>query len=586
MKRLYFSALTLCTFLSVSAQEVIWQKDIQSSTQDFLSQITTTIDQQYLITGSSIRAGSGMMEAGSKSQMPDANSQKQNNGYDFHLIKLNQQGEEVWEKYFSGQNHDFLSATVNTQEGGFLLAGTSFSGKGFDKKEDSKGGSDIWLIRINEFGDELWQKTIGGASDEEARAVIQTTDMGFFVAGNVAFGSAQATGQSTDQRSLRLSKGTAGYGSKDVLVVRLDKNGKQLSQLVLGGKGLDEVEKMIPTKDGGALLGVYSRSSAVTMNDKQSMMNDDSQNTNSNSGINHQLSIINHAKASGNYGEGDYWIIKLSKDGKVEWEKNFGGKGDDHLRTLALTSTGYLIGGESRSERSGNKTVGIEEGTDLWLISLDERGEEIWQKSYNFKNRDVLMGMSVISGKMEDGSGKSKGILLGGYTQAEGRIESDDETFWMLYLDQNGNEQWRKHVKGESKKKEERLSDIKLNRDGSIVLAGTSAEELGKENWKIVKLGDKQIDQLIEKQDIKIYPNPVSDYAYVEINMDAGSGMLGDGKTEAEITVYDMGGRQLQSVKTKNKVTKINTQALVQGAYLVSVKTNENKTASAKIIKK
>jgi hypothetical protein len=52
---------------------------------------------------------------------------------------------------------------------------------------------------------------------------------------------------------------------------------------------------------------------------------------------------------------------------------------------LALTSNGYIIGGESRSERSGNKTVGIEEGTDLWLISLNERGEEQWQKSYNFK---------------------------------------------------------------------------------------------------------------------------------------------------------------------------------------------------------
>uniref|UniRef100_UPI003BA7E3C4 T9SS type A sorting domain-containing protein n=1 Tax=Chryseobacterium gambrini TaxID=373672 RepID=UPI003BA7E3C4 len=573
------------------AQEVVWQKDIKSSTQDFLSQITTTIDGQYLITGSTIPstssgtvtsrdAGSAKLEAGGKSQKPNANNKQpstinQNNGYDYHLIKLNQQGEEVWEKYFSGQNHDFLSATVNTQEGGFLLAGTSFSGKGLDKKEDSKGGSDIWLIRINEFGDELWQKTIGGASDEEARAVIQTTDMGFFVAGNVAFGSAQATSQSTDPRSLSgvEGKATRGYGSKDVLVVRLDKNGKELSQLVLGGKGLDEVEKMIPTKDGGALLGVYSRSSEVKAGGMKL-------EAGSGKTINYQ------PKTTDNYGEGDYWIIKLSKDGKVEWEKNFGGKGDDHLRTLALTSTGYLIGGESRSERSGNKTVGIEEGTDLWLLSLDERGEEIWQKSYNFKNRDVLMGMSVITGKQEDGSGKSKGILLGGYTQAEGRIEADDETFWMLYLDQNGNEQWRKHVTGDKRQREERLSDIKLNRDGSIVLAGTSAEELGKENWKIVKLGDKQIDQLIEKQDIKIYPNPVSDYAYVEINMDAGSGMLRDGKSEAEITVYDMGGRQLQSVKTKNKVTKINTQALVQGAYLVSVKTNDNKTASAKLIKK
>ncbi|OVE55838.1 T9SS type A sorting domain-containing protein [Chryseobacterium mucoviscidosis] len=521
MKKNYVGTFLLCVLLGgfSSAQEVVWQKDIRSSTQDFLSQVTTTIDQQYLITGSSIHppTGSGTL---------------QNNGYDFHLVKLNQQGEEVWEKYFSGKNHDFLSATVNTQEGGFLLAGSSYSGKGLDKKEDSKGGSDFWLIRISEFGDELWQKTIGSAADEEAKAVIQTTDMGFFVAGNV-------------QNSPK------GYGSKDVLVVRLDKNGKELSQLVFGGKGVDEVEKMIPTKDEGALLGIYSKSN------------------------------VGGSKKTENYGEGDFVVVKISKENKIEWEKNFGGKGDDHVRTLALTSTGYLIGGESRSERSGNKSVGIEDGTDLWLLSLNDRGEELWQKSYNFKNRDVLMGMSVIAGKQEDGSGKSKGILLGGYTQAEGRIENDDETFWMLYLDQNGNEQWRKHVKGESRKKEERLSDIKLNRDGSIVLAGTSAEELGKENWKIVKLGDKQVDQLIEKQDIKIYPNPVTDYVYVELGFEG----LREGAFEAEIAVYDMGGRKLETVKTKNKITKINTQPLIQGAYLVVVKTND-KTANAKLIKK
>ena len=515
MKKFYLGAYTLCAAMGVSAQEVIWQKDIKSSTQDFLSQVTTTIDQQYLITGSAIQSGSGKLEAESK----------QNNGYDFHLVKLNQQGEQAWEKYFSGQNHDYLSATVTTQDGGFLLAGTSYSGKGLDKKDEAKGGSDIWLIRINEFGDELWQKTLGSSSDEEARAVIQTMDQGFIVAGNV-------------QNSAK------GFGSKDVLIIKLDKDGKEISQIILGGKGLDEVEKMIPTKDGGALLGIYSRSGN------------------------------NGHKKTENYGEGDYWIVKLDKNGKVEWEKNYGGKEDDHLRTLALTSNGYVIGGESRSDRSGNKTVGIEEGTDLWLIALSEKGDEQWQKSYNFKNRDVLMGMSVIH-SADDKS--SKGILLGGYTQAEGRIETDDETFWMLYLDGNGNEQWRKHVKGESRKREERLSDLKLNRDGSIILAGTSAEELGKENWKIVKLGDKQVNDLIEKYDIKIYPNPVTDYAYVEIGFDF---------KEADIMLYDMGGRQLQNLKTKNRVTKINTQALVQGAYLITIKTNDNKTANAKLIKK
>ena len=492
---------------------MVWQKDIKSSAQDFLSQITTTIDGQYLITGSSIQTDK-LQQNG-----------RQNNGYDFHLIKLNQQGGQVFEKYFAGNNHDYLSSTVTTQDGGFLLSGTSYSGKGLDKKEDSKGGSDIWLIRINEFGDELWQKTLGNSSDEEARSVIQTTDQGFMVAGSV-------------------QNSSKGYGSKDVLIIRLDKDGKTLSEQTLGGRGLDEVEKMVPTRDGGALLGIYSRS------------------------------CVSGSKKTENFGEGDYWIVKLDKNGKVEWEKNFGGKGDDHIRTLALTSTGFIIAGESRSERSGNKTVGLEEGTDLWLIALNERGDEQWQKSYNLGNRDILMGISVLH-SADDKS--SKGILLGGYTQAEGRIETDDETFWMLYLDQNGNEQWRKHIKGESRQKEERLSDLKLNRDGSIILAGTSAEEFGKENWKIVKLGDKQVDQLIEKYDIMIYPNPVSDYAYVEMGFDF---------KDADILLYDMSGRQLQSIKTKNRVTKINTQALVQAAYLVTIKTDSGKTANAKLIKK
>jgi hypothetical protein len=80
---------------------------------------------------------------------------------------------------------------------------------------------------------------LGTSSDEEARSVIQTTDLGFFVAGNV---------QNLQKAMVPKMSG----------LPRLDKDGKELSQLILGGKGLDEVEKMIPTKDGGALLGIYS----------------------------------------------------------------------------------------------------------------------------------------------------------------------------------------------------------------------------------------------------------------------------------------------------------------------------------------
>jgi hypothetical protein len=117
----------------------------------------------------------------------------------------------------------------------------------------------------------------------------------------------------------------------------------------------------------------------------------------------------------------------------------------------------------------------------------------------------------------------------------------------------------------------------KLQTDGTFLLAGTSAEELGQENWKILKLGDKDLDNLIEKQDIRIYPNPVDDYCYVEIGFEF--------KGEAEITLHEMSGRQVQNVKTKQKVTKINISALPQGIYIVSAKTSD-KNVNTKIVKK
>ena len=208
---------------------------------------------------------------------------------------------------------------------------------------------------------------------------------------------------------------------------------------------------------------------------------------------------------------------------------------------------------------------------------MDKNGNELWQKTYSFGNRDVLMSANVIRKTNKDNFSEDKGFLLGGYTQAEGKIQTDDEKFWMLYINAEGKEEWRKHVEGKSKKKEERLVSAKLQTDGTFLLAGTSAEELGQENWKILKLGDKDLDNLIEKQEIRIYPNPVDDYAYVEIGFEL--------KGEAEITLHDMSGRQVQTLKTKNKVTKINTSALPQGVYIVTATTVE-KSVNSKIVKK
>lgn len=571
MKKFYLVISTLSVFISISAQEVKWQKDISSSTQDFLSGMTSTIDRQILLFGSSINQ---------KSTPASTANPATNKGYDYHVLKLDQQGNKVWDKYFGGTRHDYLVSAVATQEGGFLLAGTSFSNQSADKKDNNTSGSDVWLVRLDENGEELWQQTFGTKSNDEASSVVQSTDQGFFVAGNIS-----------SNKQL--------FGSKDVFVSKLDKNGKLISTSILGGKGLDEVQEIIPAKDGGAVVLIYSTSGKTEPIISNSGTGDRTngptltgqvtpQKGNGNTGINiltyspdskKMAAVQFHAKSEDSFGAGDYWVVKLDKDGNVEWQKTYGGTADDRPKSIALTDKGYLIAGESRSNSSGNKQENTKEGIDLWLISIDELGNDIWQKSFSFGNRDVAMSLDVIRKTDKNNFSHNRGFLIGGYTQAEERIETDDEKFWMLYIDIDGKEEWRKHVEGKSSKKEERLVSAKLQPDGTYLLAGTSAEQLGEENWKIVKLGSKELENLAERQDIRIYPNPVSDYAYVEI------GFPLEANEEATIYLHDMTGRQVQSIKTRNQVTKIYTITLPQGVYVITANT-QRKTVNAKIVKK
>ncbi|MDR2205160.1 MAG: T9SS type A sorting domain-containing protein [Flavobacteriaceae bacterium] len=591
MKPIYIIVFIINT-LNLSAQTTLWQRNLPSSAQDFLANMTSTIDRQILLSGSSI-----------KSDRQQAVGSKQNAGYDYHIVKLDQRGNPVWEKYFGGSRHDYLAASTATKEGGFLVAGTSFSNKSGDKLENNLGGSDVWILRLDENGSEIWQKTLGTKSNDEASAVVQAMDETFFVAGNI-----------NSNKEL--------FGSKDVFVSKLDQNGNLVQTTILGGSGLDEVADMMPTTDGGAILAVYSVNSsdskfkvqnslASKFNVQNSRLSSD-KNTNSGKVSNllefmspesriPQLETRNIVRLSTNASlrtqfieasnpepfdfaqgdNGDYLIVKLDKNAEIEWQKTFGGTGDDRPKKISLAENGYIISGESRSNSSGNKTQNIEDGTDVWVIYLDKNGDEIWQKNYNFGGRDVAMSLSVINGRGESHSPNEsniKGILIGGYTQAEEKIKKDDEKFWMLCIDSEGKEMWRKFVEGNEKKREERLVSARLQGDGTYLLAGTSADELGEEHWKILKLGDSDLENMIDNQPLAVYPNPVGDYCYVELR---DTSFEVRDVEEFSIEIYDMSGKKLQAVKTKNAVTKIDTSALPQGVYIVTANMK-----STKIVKK
>lgn len=530
-------SLLFSLFLSTLsyAQEVIWQKDIISNSQDLLSDLSITIDRQFLASGSSI------------------SQEEENQSYQYRLVKLNQRGQKLWDKTYGGYQHDFLKATSSTQEGGFIVLGTSFSGKEKDKQSDNFGGSDLWLLKLSENGEEEWQKSIGTKSDDEAISIVQSIDLGYFV------------GASTKIKS--------GFGAEDAWIIKLDKKGKIQHQILLGGMGVDRIEVIIPTKDGGCLVGIYSKSEIFRDNYNQDDLLNQKDKLFFSSEKSDNCSFEKIESREKSYGEGDYWIVKLDKNAKVEWQKKYGGKKDDRVKILTRNTNGYLIAGESLSDRSGVKSVGRKNGVDLWVIAIDEQGNEVWQKSYDFGTGDVLMSADTI---WDNKGVKAKGFLVGGFSRNAEENEENDKTFWLLYIDDEGKEVWRKYIKGKEKQEEERLISAKLLTDGTYILAGTSAIELGVENWKIIKLGDQEIESLMEKKNLKVYPNPASEYIYVEIDSNF---------KEAEIFIYDMAGALVYQVKTNNAVTKINTSNFTTGVYIINTITENNKQTS-KFIKK
>src|SRR5690606_32760909 len=81
-------------------------------------------------------------------------------------------------------------------------------------------------------------------------------------------------------------------------------------------------------------------------------------------------------------GSHDYWIVKLSATGQVEWEKTYGGNFSDQLKSILLLDDGYLIGGTSNSTLSYDRQTENFGLGDFWILKLDEKGKEVWQKSY------------------------------------------------------------------------------------------------------------------------------------------------------------------------------------------------------------
>ena len=105
---------------------------------------------------------------------------------DVYLIKTDGSGNEQWSKTFGGSEHDYGCSVQQTADGGFIIAGSDNS--------FGAGNYDVYLIKTDGSGNEQWSKTFGGSDDDEGYSVQQTADGGFIIAGYTwSFGAGRMT---------------------------------------------------------------------------------------------------------------------------------------------------------------------------------------------------------------------------------------------------------------------------------------------------------------------------------------------------------------------------------------------------------
>ncbi len=279
---------------------------------------------------------------------------------DYWATRLDSDGQKLWEAAYGGSDVDRALWIEPTSDGGFLLAGESFSPASGSKAAAKYGSGDMWIVRVDAKGTQMWDQSFGGSSGDEARVALQTADGGFLLAGSSM--SLPGTGNKTSPYF-----GPAGgqlYQGSDVWVVRLDASGNRIWDRSYGGTGRERVFVCHTTVQGGFVLAGFSSSAPAPTPTAGN-------------------------KTSRCYGGNDYWLVWIDADGNVLRDRSYGGGSDDRcLSLLPMPDGGWILCGQSNSRPGGTKTSPNFGGYDYWLVRIDAEGNQLWDQSFGGSNTE------------------------------------------------------------------------------------------------------------------------------------------------------------------------------------------------------
>lgn len=404
-----------------------------------------------------------------------------------------------WDKRFGGNEADDFNAGSQTSDNGFILGGVSYSGVSGDKSESNRGICDYWIIRTDSNGGKIWDKRFGSPVTDVLVSIDKCFDAGFILGGYAFFG------QGGDKTS-------SSKGGIDYWIVKVDSNGSKQWDKDFGGPGDEYLTSVIQTRDSGFLLSGFSNSS---IGGDKTQPNWDNTNFTD-----------------------DFWVVKVDINGNKQWDKRFGGTGQDTPNQCIQTlDGGYIVGGVSSSDSSGDKTQSTRGGGDFWIIKIDAIGNKLWDKRYGSSSGEELNSLMECS----DG-----GIILAGTAGFPADGDKSEEgcsgfgEFWVVKIDTVGNKIWDKTYGGIA---QDIVTKVSRDMDGGILVSGTSESNIScsksednvgiVQGWviKLNSLGLKQWDKTVfTTSGNSGYVIPSGDGCYVYLGA-TGSG-FGEYKTQ------------------------------------------------------
>lgn len=350
---LLYNCSTEDTADNANQGETIFVKTLGGSNNDSAQSVVATADGGYAILGFT------------QSNDEDI-TDKQNESFDYWVLKYDITDHLEWQKTYGGSLDERGRSIIQTQDGGYAVLGYSFSNDG--DNTTNAGLQDFWLLKLDAIGNIIWQKTYGFGGADSGISVIETNDQGYLITGVLDVTASGGLGNS--------SRTANRHAGGDYWALKLDTSGSIEWSRYFGGNFTDTPEAVIQTNDNDFIIvgGSDSEDTDITNN-------------------------------KGTY---DFWIIRISSSGDLLWEKSFGGNQIDEARAIVSSGDGnFIIAGDTRS---GDNDVSINKGAaDLWLIKITPNGDLLWEKTIGGSSFDVARSMvkSQNNGFLIAGSSRS-----------------------------------------------------------------------------------------------------------------------------------------------------------------------------------